>query len=197
MPLTDAKIRNAKTGAKPYKLADSEGMFLLIHPNGSKYWRLKYRFEGRERILAFGVYPEVSLSDARERRLQARKALANGYDPGAAKKEVKRQRAQKGEHTFEAIALEWHGQNQHRWTPRYSSTIMFRLKRHIFPLLDKRPVADITAPELLDMLRVVEKSGALDLAQRLLQVCRQIFMYAIATGRAERNRRLFRLAGCR
>jgi hypothetical protein len=125
MPLTEMKIRNAKPQAKPYKLSDGEGMFLLVHPNGGKYWRLKYRFAGRERILAFGVYPEVSLADARERRLQARKALATGQDPGVMKQEVKRQEVLKGEHTFEAIALDWYAKKEHEWTPRYADTIKF------------------------------------------------------------------------
>jgi len=187
MPLSDAKIRNAKPLSKPYKLADGEGMFLLVHPNGGKYWRLKYRFAGRERILALGVYPDVDLSLARKRRLEAREALADGQDPGVVKRETKRQSLLKGENTFEAIALEWHEKKEHEWTPRYAATIKFRFNRHIFPILGKRPVADITAPELLDVLRVVEKSGAVDLTQRLLQVCGQIFSYAIATGRAERN----------
>src|SRR5580700_1429692 len=123
MPLSDAKIRNAKPQARPYKLSDGEGMFLLVHPNGGKYWRLKYRFAGRERILALGVYPEVGLSDARERRAQARKTLAAGTDPGAVKKEAKRQGVLKGENTFEAIALEWHEKKEHEWTPRYAATI--------------------------------------------------------------------------
>jgi hypothetical protein len=131
MPLSDAKIRNASPKSKPYKLTDGEGMFLLVHPNGGKYWRLKYRFGGRERILALGVYPEISLGDARERRAQARKTLAAGTDPGVMKKEAKRQGVLKGEHTFEVIALEWYEQNQQRWVSRYSETMMFRLKRHI------------------------------------------------------------------
>ena len=187
MPLTDAKIRNAKPQAKPYKLTDGEGMFLLVHPNGGKYWRLKYRFAGRERILALGVYPEVSLGEARELRLMARKALAAKQDPGAVKQEARRKQILKSENTFEAIALEWHGKKEHEWTPRYAATLKFRFNRHIFSLLGKRPVADITAPEVLDMLRVVEKSGAVDLTQRLSALCGQIFSYAIATGRAERN----------
>jgi integrase len=187
MPLSDAKIRNAKPQSKPYKLADSEGMYLLVHPNGGKYWRLKYRFAGRERILALGVYPEVDLSLARERRLAARKALADGRDPGDVKREAKRQTLLRGKNTFETVALDWYEHNKHRWTTRYSETMMFRLKRHIFPALGHRPAADIKAPELLTALRVVEKSGALDLAKRLLQVCGQIFSYAIVTGRAERN----------
>jgi integrase len=187
MPLNDAKIRNVKPKAKPYKLADGEGMFLLVHPNGSKYWRLKYRFVGRERILALGVYPDVGIAEARERRAQARKALAAGNDPAAIKKEGRRLGVVRQEQSFEAISREWHKQNQHRWSDRYSETVLYRLERYVLPTLGNRPVADIGAPEVLSTMRRVEGSGALDLAQRLMQVCGQVFMYAIATGRAERN----------
>jgi integrase len=187
MPLSDAKIRNAKPKSKPYKLTDGEGMFVLVHPNGSKYWRLKYRFAGRERILALGVYPDVGISDARERRAQARKALATGNDPGEIKKEAKRLLILKGENTFETVAREWYEQHKHEWVTNYAEKMIVRLETHIFPRLGSRPVADIKAPELLSVLRVVETSGALDLTRRLKQTCGQIFMYAIATGRAERN----------
>jgi integrase len=187
MPLSDVKVRNAKPEAKPYKLADGEGMFLLVHPNGGKYWRLKYRFAGRERILALGVYPEVGIVEARERRAQARKALAAGNDPATIKKEARRLGVIKQEQNFEAIAREWHKQNQHRWTERYCKTILYRLERYVFATLGSRPVADIEASEILSTMRRVERSGALDLAQRLMQVCGQVFMYAIATGRADRN----------
>jgi integrase len=187
MPLSDVKIRNAKPRQKPYKLADGEGMFLLVHPNGGKYWRFKYRFAGRERILALGVYPDVSIGDARERRAEARRALATGSDPSETKKRAKLQSAAVTGHTFETIAREWYAQNEHRWVSRYSTTMLHRLEKYMFPRLGERPIADIDAPELLSVLRLVEKSGALDLAKRLLQVCGQIFMYAIATGRADRN----------
>lgn len=187
MPLTDLKIRNAKPRAKPYKLSDGGGLFLLVHPNGGKYWRLKYRFAGRERTLALGTYPDVKLDEVRKKQLEAREALKAKQDPGALKQEAKRQQVLKGENTFEAVALEWHGKKDHGWSPQYAATIKFRLNRHIFPSLGKRPVADITAPEVLAMLRMVEQYDALDLAQRLSAVCGQIFSYAIATGRAERN----------
>jgi len=187
MPLTDVKIRNAKPKAKPYKLADGDGMFLLVHPNGSKYWRLKYRIAGRERIMALGVYPGVSIIEAREKRDEARKALRTGNDPAEVKKETKRVGKLKDEHTFEGIAREWYQQNAHRWTSRYSETMLHRLEKYVFPTLGNRPVHSMNAPEVLSTLRVVEKSGALDLAKRLMQVCGQVFMYAIATGRAERN----------
>ena len=187
MSLSDAKVRNAKPQEKPYKITDGEGMFLLVTPSGSKYWRFKYLFAGKEKLLAFGVYPDVSLSDARERRAQARKALAVGNDPGEAKKEAKRLAVLRSENTFEAIALEWHEKRKHEWVPSHAEAVLTRLKRHVFPKLGNRPIAEINAPELLSVFRIVEKTGALDTMQRAMQYCGKVFMYAIATGRAERN----------
>ena len=187
MALSDAKVRNAKPKTKPYKITDGEGMFLLVTPIGSKYWRLKYHVAGKEKLLALGVYPEVSLGDARERRAQARKALAAGNDPGEAKKEDKRLAVLKNENAFEAIAREWFEQRKHEWAERTARIIITRLETHVFPKIGKKAVADITAPEVLAMLRVVEGNGTLDTAKRLMQMCGQVFMYAIATGRAERN----------
>ena len=187
MPLSDAKVRNAKPKEKPYKLADGEGMFLLVHSNGGKYWRLKYRFNGLEKILALGVYPDVDLLEAREKRLAARKALSAGNDPAEIKRESKRHFILKKENTFETVAREWFEKRKHEWVTNYSKKMLNRLETHIFPRLGQRPVTDIKAPELLSALRVVEQSGALDLTRRLKQTCGQIFMYAIATGRAERN----------
>jgi integrase len=187
MALSDAKVRNAKPHSKPYKISDGEGLFLLIATSGSKYWRLKYHFAGKEKLLALGVYPEVSLGDARDRRTQARKVLAAGNDPSEAKKEAKRLTVLKSENAFEVVAREWFAQRQHEWAGRTAKIILTRLERHVFPKLGKRPIAEINAPEVLTMLRVVESSGALDTAKRVMQVCGQIFMYAIATGRADRN----------
>ena len=187
MSLSDVKVRNAKSGARPYKIADGEGLFLLIATTGSKYWRMKYHFAGKEKLLALGVYPNVSLSDARERRAFARKILAAGNDPGEAKKEVKRQAVLNAENTFEAVAREWMGQRSHEWEDSSAENVRKRLERHIFPRLGSRPIAEITAPEILSVLRVIESAGALDTAQRAMQVCGQVFMYAIATARAERN----------
>jgi integrase len=187
MSLSDAKVRNAQPQAKPYKITDGEGMFLLVTPSGSKYWRLKYLFTGREKLLALGVYPDVSLAVARERRLEARKILAAGNDPGEAKKDAKRQAVLKNENAFEPVAREWFEKRKHEWADTSAKTMLKRLERHIFPKLGARPVTDIAAPEILAMLRVVEGSGALDTAQRVMQICGQIFMYAIATGRAVRN----------
>jgi integrase len=187
MSLTDAKVRNAQPQAKSYKIYDGEGMFLLVAPSGSKYWRFKYHFAGKEKLLALGVYPEISLGDARERRAQARKTVAGGHNPSEAKKEAKRVAVLKSENSFEVIAREWYEQRKHEWAASSSKTMIARLERHVFPKLGNRPITDINAPEVLTMLRVVEKSGALDTALRVMQICGQIFMYAIATGRAERN----------
>jgi len=185
--LSDAKVRNAKPLSKPYKLSDGEGLFLVVATTGSKYWRFRYFFAGKEKLLAFGVYPEIGLEDAREKRGQAKKTLAAGKDPSEAKKEAKRVAVLKSENSFETIAREWHEKRKHEWAEISAKTALKRLERHVFPKLGHRPVADITAPEVLSILRVVENSGALDTAQRTMQMCGQIFMYAIATGRAERN----------
>lgn len=185
MLLNDVKIRNAKPEAKPYKLFDGDGMFLLIKSSG-KYWRFKYRFAGKEKLLALGVYPDVTLAEARERRIQARKVLTAGNDPGEVKKEAKRLNVLKSENTFEVIAREWYEVRKHEWVTGYADKMMLRMERHVFPKLGRRPIADINAPELLSVLKTVEESGA-DLAQRMLQVCRQVFTYAIQTARVKHN----------
>jgi integrase len=187
MSLSDAKVRNTKPRTKPYKIADGEGLYLLITPAGSKYWRLKYFFAGKEKLLALGVYPEVTLADARDRRTQARKVLAAGNDPGEVKKDVKRQATLKSANAFETVACEWFEKRKHEWAPSSADTMLARLEQHILPKLGPRPVADIAPPEVLAMARVVEDRGTLETARRVMQMCGQIFMYAIATGRAERN----------
>ena len=185
--LSDVKARNAKPRPKPYKMSDGDGLFLLITPSGSKYWRMRYFFAGKEKLLALGVYPEVSLADARERRAQARKVLAAGNDPGEVKKETKRLRIENSLNSFEVVAREWFDRHGHKWAPTTSDAKLIRLERHVLPKLGPRPIADITAPEVLSVLRVVEEKGTLDTAHRVMQMCGQIFMYAIATGRAVRN----------
>lgn len=187
MPLTDVAVRNAKTKDKPYKLADGGGLFLWVQPTGGKWWRYKYRFAGKEKLLALGSYPDVTLAEARERHAQARRILSGGNDPGEVKKEGKRQALLKSVTTFEAIAREWCESRKHKWVTSYGEAMMTRLENHVFPKLGDRAISDITAPELLAVLRIVENTGALDLAMRLLQASGQIFRYAIATGRAERN----------
>jgi len=187
MSLSDAKVRNAKPRPKPYKISDGEGLFLFVMPSGSKYWRLKYFFADKEKRLALGVYPDISLADARERRGQARKVLAAGNDPGEAKKEAKRLATVKNGNVFEVVAREWFEMRKHEWMPSTAATKLSRLERHVFPKLAQRPISAINAPEVLAMLRVIEAKGTLETARRMMQICGQIFMYAIATGRAERN----------
>ncbi len=187
MKLKDIALRNAKRAEKPYRLFDGDGLYLEVMPNGGKYWRLKYRYAGKEKRLSFGVYPEISLADARERRMEARKVLAAGSDPGEVKKEAKRTLLLNAENNFEAVAREWIENQRHKWTPRYADFMVRRLEKDIFPKLGTRPVKDITAPELLTVLRIIEKRGALEIAHRAMKACGQIFMYAIATCRAERN----------
>jgi integrase len=184
--LSDAAVRNAKPKAKAYKVADGDGLFLLITPSGSKYWRLKYFFAGKEKLLALGVYPDVSLTDARERRMQARKVLAAGNDPAEVKKEAKRLLLQKHENTFEVIAREWHQNRLAKWTPEHAKKIQKRLETHVFGRIGSRPIADITTAELLSVMRKIEEHGG-EIAHRLLQICGQVFSYAVITQRATIN----------
>ena len=187
MSLTDVKVRNAKPGEKQIKLSDSDGMYLLVTPNGGKCWRLKYRFGRKEKVLAIGTYPEISLAEAREKRDAARKLLANGADPGEAKKAQKAATIAKTENSFEVVAREWHSKFSATWAPSHAKTILDRLKRDVFPWLGARPVGEIKAPDLLAVLRRVESRGALETAHRIKTVCGQVFRYAVATGRAERD----------
>jgi integrase len=185
LPLTDTAVRNAKPQAKSVKLFDGGGLYLEISPTGSKWWRWKYRFGGKERRLALGVYPDVSLKAARNKREAARQQLAAGIDPAAAKKAAKQ--AQAGADSFEAVAREWHAKFAPSWVASHGDRILRRLEADIFPWLGKRPIAEIKAPELLAALRRIESRGALETAHRAMQNCGQVFRYAVATGRAERD----------
>ncbi|KGA65840.1 tyrosine-type recombinase/integrase [Yersinia pseudotuberculosis] len=187
MPLTDIKVKSAKPTEKAYKLTDGGGMYLLVKPNGSKYWRLKYRFVGKEKMLSIGVYPDVSLADARQKRDEARKALAAGGDPGEVKKADKLAQKLSTENTFEAIAREWHKQKADRWSLRYRDEIIDTFEKDIFPHLGRRPIAEIKPMELLETLRRLEKRGALEKMRKVRQRCGEVFRYAIVTGRAEYN----------
>ena len=185
MPLRDTAIRAAKPKEKVYKLFDAGGLYLEVNPAGGRWWRWKYRFGGKEKRISFGVYPEVPLKTARERRDAARKQVADGIDPGAARKAAKQ--AEAGAESFEAIAREWHGKFSPGWEPSHADRILRRLERDIFPWIGKRPIAEIKAPELLSMLRRIESRGALETTHRAMQNCGQVFRYAVATGRAERD----------
>ena len=187
MSLTDIKCKAAQPTTKPYKLSDEKGLYLEVVPSGSKYWRLKYRFAGKEKKLAFGIYPEVSLKEARDKREAARKQLQEGLDPSHEKKLAKLTKTINAENSFENVAREWHQKQSARLTPRHSEYVLRRLAADVFPFIGFRPINQITAPELLAVIHKIEKRGALDIAHRALQTTSQIFRYGIATGRAERD----------
>lgn len=187
MPLSDTAIRNAKPLGKPQKLADGGGLYLLLNPNGSRWWRLKYRTGGKEKLLSLGVYPDTGLRDAREKRDAARKLLAAGIDPGAQRKAEKAAGEERAANSFEVVAREWHAKQSATWVELHASRIMLRLENDVFPWLGNRPIADITAKELLATVNRIVDRGAVESAHRVLQNCGQVMRYAIATGRAERN----------
>lgn len=187
MPLTDTAIKNAKPSAKPVKLSDEKGLFLLVAPAGGKWWRLKYRFESKEKLLSLGIYPEVSLKNARQRRDDARKLLANGVDPGSIKKAQKAAKTALAANSFEIVAREWFDKHAPNWKENHSSKIIRRLEVDLFPWLGVCPVGEITAPDLLAAIRRIESRGALETAHRALANCGQVFRYAVATGRAQRD----------
>jgi integrase len=187
MPLTDTAIRNAKPTEKAQKLFDGGGLYLEVAPSGGKWWRLKYRFGGKEKRISLGVYPDVGLKEARERRDEARKLLANDVDPGENRKVQKAAKVERSANSFEAIAREWFAKHSPGWATSHADKIIQRLEKDVFPWLGGRPIAEINAPELLTVLRRVEARGALDTAHRAQQNCGQIFRYAVATGRAERD----------
>lgn len=186
MALNDLKIRNKKPSGKQVKSYDSDGLFLLVTPQGGKYFRFKYRFDGKEKLLALGTYPEISLADARQRRDEARRQVAHGIDPGAVKKAQKQAETTETE-TFEVIAREWHTKFSHTWTPGHKDKLLSAMARDLFPWLGARPIKELRAPELLAALRRIESRGSLETAHRMRGLLGQIFRYAVATGRAERD----------
>ncbi len=187
MPLNDIKCKSIKPKDKIFKVSDEKGLYLEVNPNGSKYWRLKYRFDGKEKRLAFGVYPEVSLKEARDKADEARKQIQEGVDPSAEKKLAKITRMVEAENSFEHVAREWHEKQKDRYTVKHHKAVLTRLENDAFPLLGSRPINQIKAPELLVTVQKIEKRGAVDLSHRVLQTCGQIFRYAIATGRTDRD----------
>ncbi|GKS69648.1 hypothetical protein W03_16520 [Nitrosomonas sp. PY1] len=184
--ITDVLIRQAKPKDKPYKVSDGGGLYLLINTTG-KYWRLNYRFAGKQKTLAVGVYPAVSLVDARKKRDEAKVLLAKDIDPSVTKALNKRAARTAAESTFQAIALEWYAKNRHIWTESTATTIYRFLEKDIFPWLGNRPINDITAPDLLAALRKIESRGFHEKAHRCRMYAGMVFRYAVATGRAERD----------
>ena len=187
MPITDVLIRNAHPSGRSLRLFDGGGLYLEVAPSGSKYWRLKYRYAGREKRLALGVYPETGLKLARERRDDARKLLANGVDPSAARIAQKNSIKTAAANTFEPLAREWFATHKTSWVASHAAKNWHRIEKNLLPWLGKRPVTEITAPELLAVLRWVESRGKLDTAHRTRQLASKVFRFAIASGRAVRD----------
>lgn len=187
MKLTDAAIRKAKPRIKPYKMTDGGGLFLLVQPNGSKYWRFAYRFKDKQKVLALGVYPDVSLILAREGRDAARKLRAAGIDPSETRKATKTARLESSENSFEVVAREWLASHMKNKAASHRKKVIRRFELYIFPWLGSKPIADITAPQVLEAVRRIEKLNILDTAHRALQTCGQVFRYAVQTGRAVRD----------
>jgi integrase len=187
MLLTDASIRHIKPATKSVKLYDKDGLYLLANPNGAKWWRFKYRFDGKEKLLSLGVYPDVGLKCARQRRDEARRLLAQGIDPAANRKAEKHAAAQRAAHSFEATAMEWLAKHEPRWSKAHTHKILSRLARNVFPWIGDKPITAITPPDVLSVLRKIESRNAIETAHRVLQYCTQIFRYAIATGRTKHN----------
>ncbi|MDR9908064.1 tyrosine-type recombinase/integrase [Enterobacter hormaechei] len=187
MPLNDMQIRRAKPEAKAYTLGDGQGLSLLIEPNGSKSWRFRYRFAGKPKMISLGVYPTITLADARSRRDDARKLVAEGKNPSEVRKEQKIALQTESESAFEKIATEWHQMKSAKWSAGYASDIMEAFQNDIFPYVGTRPVGEIKPLELLNVLRKIEKRGALEKMRKVRQRCSEVFRYAIATGRSEYN----------
>ncbi len=186
-PLSDIQVKNAKPRDKDYKLSDGHGLYLLVTPTGGKLWRLQYRYAGKQKLLSFGAYPSISLADARQRREDARKLLANSVDPGEVRKAQKAATVAETENSFEVVAREWHNKFSGSWSSSHAETTLRRIELDAFPVLGAKPIEEIKAMELLTMLRRIESRGALETAHRVRTICGQVFRYAVATGRVERD----------
>jgi len=185
--LTDLDVKKAKPQEKPVKLFDGGGLFLLVNPNGSRWWRFRYLYNGKEKMLSFGTYPEVSLAEARKRREEAREQVARGINPSETRRAIKAANAELAANSFEVVAREWIGKQENTWTPANVEVVTKQLEKNVFPWIGKRPISEIKAPELLSVLRRMEERGVLESAHRVRVICSQVMRYAIATGRAERD----------
>ena len=186
MPLTDTLIRSARPKERPYKLSDGKSLYLLVNKTG-KYFRFDYRFAGKRKTLALGVYPQVSLVEARKMHAEARRYLEGELDPAQFRARIKQHQMGQTANSFETLAREWFSNNLQSWTPGHATSIIRRLERNIFMWHGSQAIESISAPELLTTLRRIESRGAIETAHRVKQICSQIFRYAIATGRAERD----------
>jgi integrase len=183
--LTDIKLKSLKPKDKLYAVTDEKGLSIEVPPKGSKRWRFKYRFGGKQKRLSLGIYPEVSLSEAREKRDACRKQVAGGIDPSDLRKAEKLELA--GHDSFEFVTREWHSKFKHNWSYDHAKRTIERFEKNVFPWLGRLNINDIKPPELLAVLRRIEDRGALDTAHRVHQQCGQVFRYGIATGKAERD----------
>ena len=187
MPLTDTHIRNIRYTGKPKKYFDGGGLFLFVSATGSKLWRMAYRFEQKSKLLSFGEYPTVSLKDARERRDEAKKKLANGIDPSAHKKSIKAAQLAEINDTFQNIALEWHKTRMAEFSDKHRGTILYRLETYLFPAIGKANIAKLEPQDILAVVRPIEQKGLFETSRRLLQIISQVYRYAVITGRAKHN----------
>ena len=187
IPLTALQISKAKSQTKQYKMHDGGGLFLIITPTGGKWWRFKYRYNGKEKTLSFGTHPEIKLSDARKLREEARTQVATGIDPAELRKAEKAAQAESCANSFEVIAREWISKQSNSWSPANTKIVTRLLVVNVFPWIGKRPIIELKAPELLALLRRMEERGILKSALRVRAICGQVFRYAIATGRADRD----------
>jgi len=186
VPLSDIQVRNVKSGAKDVKMFDGLGLFLLVKVTGGKLWRFKYDYQGKEKSLALGAYPAVSLADARQRRDDAKKLLANGIDPSETKKAQKASKIAEDANSFEVVAREWHSKFSPTWSDTHAYWVLRRLEQYVFPVIGARPIAELKGIDVLKVLRIIE-SVALETAHRVKFVIGQVFKYAVGSGRAERD----------
>jgi len=185
MKLSALQCKNAIARDKAYKLTDGDGLYLEVSPTGKKYWRFQYRYGGKRPRLSFGVFPEVTLQEARDRRDASRKLLREGINPGLHQKKERLRRVHEGSNTFEKVAQEWHANRSAKWSEGYAQTTMSRLSKYVFPELGNYPIRDLTAPDILTVIKKIDNRGAHDMAYRVLQYVGQVCRYAIATGRAD------------
>ncbi len=184
MPLTDIQVKAAKGQDKPYKLFHEEGLYLLVQPNGAKYWRFKYRYLGKEKLLSVGVYPDVGVKAALEKVREEKARLKAGDDPGSVRKQLKRTKRISAGNTFAAVAQDWHAAKSTGWSAGHAEKILASLENNVFKELGDRPITELTPPEILAVVRVIEKRGSLEIASRVLQRIGAVFRFAISEGKA-------------
>lgn len=187
MKLNESKIKSLKPRQTAYKVGDGDGLYLFVKPTGQKYWRMKCFHEGKEIVLSFGPYPEITLGEAREKRFQARKLLANGTNPAAIMREQKRQKELEDRNSFQHIALEWHEKKTGRWSAYYAKQVKQRLEKDVFPKIGHKAITSITAKDVLQMAQAIEQRDALEIAHRAVQICSKVFQYALVQELVENN----------